>query len=465
MSSQTHQGSIKPPAIAGRFYPAERDACIELVERCLADARPSPVPNPKILIIPHAAHIFSGPIAASAYAGLRALAGTITRVVLLGPAHRVGFKGIAVTSQDHWATPLGTVPVDWEGLRAALMVPGVNVVDGSFAEEHSLEVHLPFLQRVLEDFTLVPLLVGNADHNLVARVLDALWGGPETLVVISSDLSHFHDYETACRLDGETASKIELLQPEKIDSDGACGHRAIGGALRQARRRDLRTTALDVRNSGDTHGTKDRVVGYGSFALEYAETARLADGDRAALLNIARSSLKISSQHGEPPKASFGTGLSPTLKAMRACFVTLRQNGQLRGCIGSLSAHERLLENVITNTHKAGFGDPRFKPLALGELDELEIEVSILSAARQMSFTDEADLVRQLRPDQDGLILQDGNHRGLFLPSVWSGLPKAEQFVRGLKRKAGLDQDHWSDGLKMFRYTTETFSTSYRASD
>jgi AmmeMemoRadiSam system protein B/AmmeMemoRadiSam system protein A len=428
-----------------------------MVMACLDKGRASPIADPKVIVAPHAGFVFSGEIAGTAFKSLGGHAKRIKKVVIIGPAHRVGFKGLATTSADAWATPLGTVPVDWRALRALMPIPGFAVRDQVFEGEHSLEVHLPFLQRVLDDFSIVPILVGDADITLVRAALRAVWGGPETLISVSSDLSHFLDHAAATEIDRTTTRNIELLAHDKIDGTGACGHRALAGALELAREFDLRVTHLDLRNSGDTRGGRDRVVGYGAYAMEYADAARISDADRHQLLNGARFALKFGVENGRPPQADLGAGLSQSLTAMRASFVSLKINGRLRGCIGSVLAHQPLLLDVIANAYKAGFGDKRFGPLTTEELGQIDLEISLLSFPRMMRFDDEADLVRQVRPDMDGLILQDDGRRGLFLPSVWEGLPKAEDFIRHLKRKAGFDMDHWSEGLKVFRYTTETF--------
>ena len=443
------------------FYPAEPDACANLVTRSLEGARPSPPGEAKVIVAPHAGHVYSGAIAGTAYAPLAARKDRIERVVMVGPAHRSGFKGMATTSARAWASPLGTVPVDWPAIEPLLAFPHVRVDDSAFAQEHSLEVQIPFLQRVLDDAAIVPILVGDAREDDVAGVLKTLWGGPETLILISTDLSHFHDYETARKLDTGTAKLIELMRPEKIDGERACGHRGLGGAIQRAQALDLRVTALDVRNSGDTSGSKERVVGYGAFAMEYAEAARLADGDRARLLDAARASLAFGADNGRAMRAKLGAGLSPALTAMRASFVTVRIGGRLRGCWGSVRAQQPLLLDVVANAYKAGFEDPRFGPMTKEGVAAAQLGVSVLSTPRPIRCADEADLLRRLRPDRDGLILQEGERRGLFLPSVWEHVPKPAQFVRQLKRKAGLAPDHWSDRMRAYRFTAESFSGSF----
>ena len=463
MSPAPESMNVHPPQVAGAFYPGGRNECAEMVMHCLGRARPSPPMAPKVIVAPHAGHVYSGEVAATVFAPLAARRRAIRRVVVAGPAHRAGFEGLATTSADAWATPLGTVPVDWPAMQPLLSMPGFRVLDAVFAGEHSLEVHLPFLQRVLDDFTIVPLLVGGASHAEAEQALARVWGGPETLILVSTDLSHFHDYETARRLDRATARRIELLRPDEIDGEGACGHRGLGGALARARALDLRVTALDVRNSGDTRGGRDRVVGYGAFAMEYTEAARISDDERASLVAAARASLAFGVENGRAPKASLTPGLSPSLAAMRASFVTLKIDGSLRGCVGSVEARRPLLLDVAANAYKAGFADPRFGPLTREELAETAIDIAVLSTPRPVRFTDEIDLLRQVRPDVDGLILKHGDRQGLFLPSVWERFPKPETFLEHLKDKAGLAPDDWPDEVRVFRYTAERFGERSRA--
>ncbi len=448
---------IREPQVAGMFYPAEPEACAALVARSLAAAKPSAADRAKLVIAPHAGHVYSGPIAATVYKPLEKARDRISRVVLVGVAHRVPFKGIVTTGATHWKTPLGLVPIDGDWLHRA----GVPVMEEAFAGEHSLEVHLPFLQTVLGDFALLPLIVGGASHQEVADVLERVWGGPETLIVISSDMSHFHDYETAQRLDAATRAAIEALEPERLSGEGACGYRAIGGALLQARKRDMRVTGVDFRNSGDTAGARDRVVGYGAFIMEYAHDARLGETERGIALDAVRQALKVASRDGEEPRVKSWHGVPEPLKAMRASFVTLTSGGRLRGCVGSLVAQRPLLADIVANARNAGFQDRRFDPLSAGELAGLDIEVSVLSYPRPIAFASEAELVRAIRPDVDGLILTDGNSRGLFLPSVWESLPDVHDFLRQLKRKAGLAPDHWSKSLRVHRFTAEKFGAPF----
>ena len=260
--------SIRPAAVSGSFYPGEASALAAEVAAYLAEAPESrrPGPPPKAIIAPHAGYIYSGPIAASIYARLAPLRGIVRRVVLAGPAHRVYVRGAAIPSAQAFASPLGTIELDLEALRSLEDLPFVQVSDRAHALEHSLEVHLPFLQSVLGDFRLVPIVVGEASADEVAAIYERLWGGDETLLVVSSDLSHYLPYQAARARDGETARAILHLQ-EHLHPEEACGAAPINGLLRLARRRGLKVEQVDLRNSGDTAGERDRVVGYGAFAF------------------------------------------------------------------------------------------------------------------------------------------------------------------------------------------------------
>lgn len=259
---------IREAAVSDLFYPADSLLLLEQLDTFLGNRDAGAAP-PKALIVPHAGFRYSGPVAASAYRLLAGGRDRIRRVVLLGPSHRRAFRGLAATGMDYFSTPLGLVSIDRAAIETVLALPQVQVIDAAHREEHSLEVQLPFLQRMLGDgFNLVPLLIGDTDSRRVAAVIEMLWGGPETLILVSSDLSHYHDYDTAQRLDGATSRAIEQLDPRAIDYEQACGRIPVNALLLAARRYHLHATTLDQRNSGDTAGGRDRVVGYGAYAFE-----------------------------------------------------------------------------------------------------------------------------------------------------------------------------------------------------
>jgi AmmeMemoRadiSam system protein B len=259
-------GFAREPAVAGSFYPADPQELNGLLDALLAAAS-THQPPPKALIAPHAGYIYSGPVAASAYATLSPVAEQITRVILLGPAHRKAFRGLAVPTASSFITPLGSVPLDRDAITQITELPQVHVDDAAHALEHSLEVQLPFLQHQLREFSLVPLVVGEASSTEVAAVIERLWGGDETLLVISSDLSHYLDYGSAQARDAATSRAIESLAIEDIGYEDACGRNPVSGLLRYAREHGLSIKTVDLRNSGDTAGPRDQVVGYGSYLL------------------------------------------------------------------------------------------------------------------------------------------------------------------------------------------------------
>ncbi len=456
---------IRPAAVAGTFYPAEAAALRAQVLACLDGARPARGPGeaPKLLIVPHAGYIYSGAIAGHAYARLAPAA--IRRVVLLGPAHRVAVRGLAVPGVDAFETPLGRVAIDTEARAALADLPQVVLDDRAHRQEHSIEVQLPFLQtRLGSTFKLLPLVVGDATPDEVAEVIERLWGGDETLIVISTDLSHYLPYEHAQATDRTTAARLVALATD-FDPYEACGARALNGALLAARSHGLRPELLDLRNSGDTAGDRARVVGYAALAL----TAPLADRAEpeteaqlgAALLSRARNTiaaaLGIGDRDPEPDH--------PALARLGATFVTLHdRQGALRGCIGGLEAVARLEDDLRRHARAAAFEDPRFGPLQAHEWPGLGIEVSLLDTPQPLppGRTRTAAL-KQLQPGVDGVILEWHGHRATFLPQVWEQLPEPEAFFAALLRKAGLPPDFWDPDLRLQRYTVRHFELAIPA--
>ncbi|MBI3527582.1 MAG: AmmeMemoRadiSam system protein B [Betaproteobacteria bacterium] len=445
---------VRAPAVAGAFYPGTVEGLQSQLSTLLASARAPDGRRPKALIAPHAGYVYSGSIAASAYAHLAPHRNDYSRVVLLGPAHRVRLRGLALPETTAFATPLGEISVDSEAGKALRRLPQVCVSDQAHALEHSLEVHLPFLQQTLAGFTLVPLAVGDASGQEIAEVLDLLWGGNETLIVVSSDLSHYLPYSQARLVDEQTARMILDLAP-RLNHEQACGATPVNGLLHTAERRGLRPELLDLRNSGDTAGDKNRVVGYASFAFYDGAAEQvdqpangLSETDGNLLITIARSAIVdgfgLHSSATEP--AAF-------LHRPGACFVTLKKDGRLCGCIGSLVAQRSLFDDVQANARAAAFQDPRFKPLRFEELSSVRIEVSLVSALQPMPLRDEGDALAQLRQGIDGIVLEYGDNRGTFLPQVWENLPDRRSFLTELKRKAGVAPDFWDDGVCLSRYT------------
>jgi len=509
--------ALRAPAVAGRFYPRAPAELRREVVRLLAGAPVQVARRPKALVVPHAGYVYSGPIAASAYAQLRAPGPPVTRVVLIGPAHHVPVAGLALPEASRFLTPLGEVPVDQPLAARLLRLPQVTRSAAAHALEHSLEVQLPFLQALLEDFTILPLAVGRASPEDVAEVLREAWGGEETLLVISTDLSHYLAQDEARALDERTARAVLALDAGAIGPEQACGQHGLAGLLVEARRRGLGCTLLDLRSSGDTAGDPDAVVGYGAFALGAedreadghgtggrqaagraedgreaaggAEGARVASG-RAAdaagqpavdaarqpaaeaanqpaadaarqhshrgriLTGLARAA--IASLFGHPaPQRPNG---EPWLDEHRACFVSLHQRGELRGCIGATAPRASLFEELVHCARAAAAEDPRFEPVAEPELPGLSLEVSVLSPMEPVPVTGpgKAEALAALRPGVDGLLLEAEGRRAVFIPAMWEELPDPADFVGHLRRKAGLPPG-WSPGTRLQRFTAERY--------
>ncbi|MCK5385741.1 MAG: AmmeMemoRadiSam system protein B [Gammaproteobacteria bacterium] len=258
---------IRQPAVAGMFYPADKQSLKADIHQYLEQVTNEQKIIPKAIVVPHAGYIYSGPIAASVYKQIIPLKDIINRVILLGPSHRVAFTGLAVPESDVFNTPLGNIPIDQKSIQLLSGLPQVIVSDQAHRQEHSLEVQLPFLQEILGEFSLIPLVVGDADRFEVAEVINRLWGDEHTLIVISTDLSHFHEYNEAKQLDRATSDAIVNLKPDLIGYDDACGRNGLKGMMTVAEEKNLSVDILDLRNSGDTAGDKNRVVGYGAYVF------------------------------------------------------------------------------------------------------------------------------------------------------------------------------------------------------
>jgi len=462
----SHAETVHPPQVAGVFYPAAPDALNALIADVRKHARPDGGVAPKVVIAPHAGLAYSGSVAATAFGAWARRAKPPRRIVIIGPAHRVAFSGIAVHPASKWRTPLGEIPVAGVTHAELAQAAGIIVDPRPFAGEHSLEMHLIMLQAMLPaPFEIVPILVGDAHSRQVAEALRRVWGGPETVVAVSSDLSHFLDQRGAESVDSNTHRRIETLDAAALDGRRACGFLPIKGALEIAAERDMRVSGLHLATSADVGADASRVVGYGAFALEYAASARLAETDRERLLSACMVALGLATRNGGKAPPPTLAAASPAFSPWRATFVTLTEDEQLRGCIGSLGPRRPLIDDAVANTAQAAFADPRFPPLKESELTGLRLDVSILSYPRPIPTESESELVAALEPDRDGLILSAGKRRALFLPSVWRHLPDARAFVRDLMAKAGFDSNRWPEGLEARRFRVESFGAPWRRVD
>ena len=447
MTSRT----VRPAAVAGLFYPGDAATLRAQIAGLLGAAgTPARDAAPKILLAPHAGYVYSGAVAAEAYATLGAAARErIRRVVLLGPSHRVALRGLAAPTVEAFETPLCRSAIDRAALDSLADLPQVVARDDAHASEHALEVQLPFLQTVLADFRLVPLVVGHATPEAVAEVIARLWGGEETLIVISSDLSHYLPYARAQAADRATIDAVLRLDPA-LDHEQACGATPLAGALLAARAHGLAPRLLALCNSGDTAGDRARVVGYAAVAFERNDP--LADPLGEALLARARNA--IADALGQP------TGPEPGHAALAepgATFVTLRRDGELRGCVGTLAPQRALEHDVRLHALAAAFHDHRFTPLAAWEFQTLAIEVSLIGPSEPIAAASEDEALNAIEPGVDGVTLEYRGRHATFLPQVWEQLPAPADFLAALKRKAGLPEDFWAEALRLSRYRVRKF--------
>ena len=443
-SDETGQ-TIRPPAAAGRFYPDDPEELRKMVGTLLRDASGLDVKGTiRGLVSPHAGYIYSGIVAA---AGYRQIAPSIRTVILIGPSHRFPLGGASIPSVTAYRTPLGDVRLSKLAFRLQKL-PIFGSVTEAHKMEHSLEVQLPFLQVMLRAFEIVPILVNSADPKALAAAL-APYIDNDTLIVASTDLSHYYPYERAVSLDRICTSAITGAEFSRMPLCEACGKQAVMTLMHIAEIKNWDAKLIDYKNSGDTAGGRNNVVGYASIAfVDRKEGSKkmkesMSIRDKKALLRLARSAIEaklVKDVKVERPEEP-----SLILKENRGCFVTLHKYGQLRGCIGTIEPICPLAECVEKNAQNAAFRDPRFPCLGAEELPEIDIEVSILSVPERLRFRDGDDLKRQLRPNVHGVILSRGMHRSTFLPQVWEQLPDKEQFLEHLCLKGGMPANAWKD--------------------
>jgi AmmeMemoRadiSam system protein B/AmmeMemoRadiSam system protein A len=464
---------VRQPVRAGSFYPADPSELTRMIDRLTQKARKTKVRLPrdkalKALIMPHAGYVYSGWTAA--HAALVLGKNRFSRVILMGPDHRLGIQNGVICNVDAYRTPLGRIdlhPDTKQLLRLATLFRSLPV---SMDREHSLEVILPFLQTYLGKFELVPIIVGHTDVSSVTEALNALMD-PDTLLVVSSDLSHFLDYSDALAMDRETVSAIMDMNAPMLTGkpNRACGLWPLLILMALAKKNQWQPVLLHYSNSGDTAGGRSRVVGYTTIAFfgdqpmdnKPDPQARFTEEQGQTLVSLARHT--ISEKLGRNLSDAQSAEKPPVLqdedfKKHCGTFVTLKIKGQLRGCIGSLSSAESVWEGVRRNAINAAFHDPRFSPLTAHEFDKAEIEVSILTEPRLLEYRDGEDLIQKLRVNVDGVIIRKGHASATFLPQVWEQLPSPDQFLSHLCMKAGLPANAWQDQeLEVLTYQVQYF--------
>jgi AmmeMemoRadiSam system protein B/AmmeMemoRadiSam system protein A len=447
--------TVRRPAVADRFYTGNPSKLRKEIEGYLAAGKELKE-HPQIIISPHAGYVFSGPVAGIGFATIDKSA---KKVILIGPSHTKFFNDVSIPEVDAYETPLGTVPLDKKGIKKLRASALVHAYADAHSQEHCLEVQLPFLQVLLTDFTIIPIIVGNLNSPAdFAELIYPLIDG-KTLVVISSDFSHYHSHKDAKNIDKRSIETILSGNPAGFFD--ACGETPIRIAMQLALKMNMKPHLLDARNSYETapqYGSGDRVVGYASIVYlkntgsESREENRtgsaakpkqeLTESDKVFMLKLARDALDRAVKGEKPPEPE---NVPPVTQESSGCFVTLTKHGDLRGCIGYIEGIKPLYEAIIDNAKNAALGDPRFPNVTPDELKDLRVEVSVLTPPEPIEYTDPDDLLSKITPGVDGIILRKGMHQSTYLPQVWDQLPDKVGFLQHLAMKAGMDRDDWKD--------------------
>lgn len=436
----SHTLNIRKPAVSGTFYPDNANVLKNEVGLFIDNAIKS-VNDAPMVIVPHAGYVFSAPVAASSFKSINKNA---SKVILIGPSHYKYFTGLSVPEEDAYETPLGIVPVDREAISKLKEYRFVNSYKDAHEREHCLEVQIPFLQTQLNEFSIVPIITSKIESykEVAEAILDLV--DEKTIIVISSDLSHYMDNESAHKEDQQTIEGI-ISGDSTVNLD-ACGAEPIKVAMTIAEIKGFSPYLLDLRNSFETapkYGSEDRVVGYAAIAYMPKDSNRkehFSKEEKELLLTIARDSLIAGVTNHEYilPEIDNKTLLEET-----GCFITLRIGGSLRGCVGYIEGIAPLYKAVANNAISAALKDYRFSPVSEDEIDDIEIEISVLTKPEAFEYNDEEDLLNKIVKDVDGIILDYQGRRSTFLPQVWEELPDKVKFLEHLSLKAGLGIDDW----------------------
>ena len=438
---------IKEPSVANTFYSGNPAELKKQLDRFSKENGNRYEYKTRAVIVPHAGLIYSGQLA---YEGISQLDKSIKNIFIFAPSHRVPLGGLALTGYDEWKTPLGTIKVNQETNKVLEEKFEAKIFDEAFAEEHSVEIEVPAIQHLFEDLKIIPVLVGRVNPQKITDIISEYYDDKEYGFIISSDLSHFLDDKKAQKIDGETAGMIESGDIHELRYEQACGAIGIYGLVEFANKRRFSLIRINLINSSLVSGNKSSVVGYGSwFLYEGSKNKFIKEYYSEYLLKLCRNIILSKFNKG-----TLYTAHAPVFNQLGACFVTLKKNNNLRGCIGSIIAHQSLINDIVQHSKDAAFHDPRFNPVEENEVDSLTIDISILSEPEQMRFKDERDLLEQIVPFRDGIIIKDKFYQAVYLPSVWEDLPDKVMFLNSLKMKAGLPPEYFSKTFEAYRFST-----------
>jgi len=450
--TQNNLKTVREPVVAGSWYPGDEEELSNAVDGYLLNVKKLDINGTiKAIIAPHAGYAYSGQIAATAF---KQLDDIYKDVFLLGPSHRYPLEKASIADATHYKTPLGEIKIS-EKAKQMLKEEIINSIPEAHAKEHSLEIELPFLQKQLSNFELVPILIGRIDPEQFKEII-LKYLEEDDLIVVSVDLSHYHEYEEAKELDYFAIDRIVNLDDIGIFNAEIDAPWAVSTLLKIAKEKNWMPYLLYYANSGDITKDKTRVVGYASIIF-YEEEKGLTKKEKDFLLNLARKALDEYYKTGKKIKIN-EEHLTENLLNVQGCFVTLNKHKQLRGCIGHILPQEELYKCVIDNAVNAAVNDRRFNPVKEEELKDIEIDVSVLSVPEKLPFESGEELKSKLRPLIDGVVLKQGFYQSTYLPQVWEQLPGKEQFLSSLCNKAGLDSNCWKDTkTEVFTYQADVF--------
>lgn len=444
---------VKHAAVAGKFYNKDKDTLLSELNNFAQKNRQDYNYHTRAIIVPHAGYMYSGQIASE---GFQYLDRNAKNIFIIAPAHYVAVNDVALLNCEKYATPLGEISINQEINQELIDKFDCKYIDLAFENEHAVEVQIPFIQRIYQDVNIIPILVNSSDYREIIGIINYYWRNPENVFVISSDLSHFYPYSDAEKLDKYTAEMIELQDIEKFNPQQACNSLGVCAAVGFAKQKNYSLIRVDMKNSGDITGDLNSVVGYGSWMLYEGEKSEFIKRYFSDItLEICKKSILSGLNKKELMTAKDFDNLPQVFMEFGACFVTLEKAGELRGCIGSIIAHQPLIDDLIKNAHNSAFSDPRFEPLTLEEFEDLTISISLLTTPSKMDFKDEEDLLKQIVPIVDGIIIKDGQHQAVYLPSVWEQLQDKVLFLDSLKIKAGMPPKHFSKTFEAYRFRTE----------
>ena len=476
---------IKNPSVAGQFYTGNAEQLSTQLHEFSQHCRKDRAVESRLVIVPHAGYIYSGQLMSE---GIGYLAKNLKTIFIIAPSHHYPLEGMVFSSYEKWRTPLGEIPLDHEIIREVTEKFSIPFFDDAFAPEHAAEVEVPFIQfhyagridknistdatpnetdtqngaievGTFDEIKIVPILTGRGGMKQVTELISCFYDRPEIGFVISSDLCHFLTDSKAKDLDSLTAQMIESGDISHFHYDQACGSVGICGSVEFAKQRKFSLIRAGMTNSGETSGDFDRVVGYGSWFLYEGSCGEyLKKYYSEYILDLVRLTIATRLKTNKSVRPDQFESLPASLQEEGACFVTLEINGKLRGCIGSIEAHAPLITDLVSNAQNAAFGDPRFRQLTIPEYNQTTISISILTPQVPLEFNSEEELLEKVRPFKDGLIIADNYLRAVYLPSVWEQIPDKLEFLRSLKRKAGMSPNHFSKTFQAWTFTTEYIS-------